>query len=87
MPLITQFDPKYLEGRVDTLRQSEAIIKSRFWPVFGMSLLFFLLGLFESYKYVFPPESPIYMLLVAVNLFLEVYVYMFFFSVYERLSI
>jgi hypothetical protein len=86
VPLIAQFDRAYLEGKVDALRQSEKMVKGHFWSIFILSIIFFLLSALESYKYAFPPTSPVYAGLVAVTLFLEVYVYMYLFSVYERLS-
>jgi hypothetical protein len=86
VPLIAQFDKDYLDGKVDALRQSEAMVKGRFWAIFGISLIFFALSLSETFKYVFPIDSPFFYALVALNLFLEVYVYTLFFSVYEKLA-
>ncbi|MEQ1876637.1 MAG: hypothetical protein ABL958_08320, partial [Bdellovibrionia bacterium] len=85
VPLIAQFDEQYLEGKVDALRHSEALVRGRFWAIFGLSLVFFLLSMLETYKYVFSLSSPLFYLLAAINLGLEVYVYTLFFSVYEKL--
>jgi len=85
VPLIVQFDDEYLAGKVDALRRSEALVKGRFLGVLGLSLIFFAVSMLETYKYVFSFESPVFYLMLAMNLILEVYVYTLFFSVYEKL--
>jgi hypothetical protein len=86
VPLVAQFDPQYIEGKVDALRQSENLVKGNFLAILGISVIFFVLSLLEYYKYAFEISSPLFFIMVALNLFLEVYVYMIFFSVYENLS-
>ncbi|HEX4922983.1 MAG TPA: hypothetical protein VFV50_02820 [Bdellovibrionales bacterium] len=86
VPLIAQFDPEYLSGRRDALKRSKEMVRGHFMAILFVSLVFLLVSICETSKYYFFSYPPIYVLLVLLNVLLEVYVYTFFFSVYERVS-
>lgn len=86
VPLVAQFDSEYLAGRRDALQRSKQLVAGHFWAVVLVSLIFLAVSISETLKYYFFSSPEIYVPLVIVNVLLEVYVYSFFFSVYERLA-
>ncbi len=87
VPLVAQFNKAYLSGKIDALKQSENMVRGHFWFFFFLNIGLLFVGLLESYKYVYFYSAPLlYVVLVGVNLIIEVYVYTFFFSIYDSLE-